>query len=200
MTEANDGLDCEQEYKTQAKEIINIVDTAMKDCRNHYAKYSECLNKTKVDMKERPIVFSGPMVKAILDGRKTQMRWVVKPQPDGMDKVYEKDFRKDFGGRRNPHGEVGDRVLVLKSRITLEITGVRVERLQESITHENILAEGWSVKDDQPITDGSVLDDAGEWFKNYWNSINGKKYPWESNPWVWVIEFKVISGEDKGDE
>lgn len=60
------------------------------------------------------------------------------------------------------------------SRITLEITDIRVERLQD-ITKEDSLAEG-------------VFDS----YSALWDSINGKKHSWESNPWVWVIEFKKI--------
>lgn len=75
------------------------------------------------------------------------------------------------------------------SRITLEITDVRVDRLQD-ISEEDAMAEGieptirW-----QNDVYGDTYRDA---FANLWDKINGKKYPWQSNPWVWVISFKVV--------
>jgi hypothetical protein len=68
------------------------------------------------------------------------------------------------------------------SRITLEITNIRVERLQE-ISAEDILKEGFEV---YPIP----LNFKN--FKNLWNSIHKKEYCWESNPWVWVVEFRRV--------
>jgi hypothetical protein len=73
------------------------------------------------------------------------------------------------------------------SRITLEITNIRVERLQE-ITEEDALKEGIKTGDSSM---GHVFT-AKEHFKGLWDSINGKKYPWSSNPWVWCIEFKKL--------
>lgn len=82
------------------------------------------------------------------------------------------------------------------SRITLEITNVRVERLQE-ITRKDALAEG--VQYTPNICGGAYLpcegdgfaDSAQDAFAFLWDKINAKRgYPWESNPWVWVIEFK----------
>ena len=85
------------------------------------------------------------------------------------------------------------------SRITLEITGVQVERLQE-ISRADILAEG--IKQTEP--DGFYLaplagvpdypwTNAAPAFASLWNSINDKSgYGWDSNPFVWVIEFKKV--------
>lgn len=78
------------------------------------------------------------------------------------------------------------------SRILLEITAIRAERLQE-ITYEDILAEGWNVKTSLPITDKTAGEDARLWYRDFWDSLNAKKgYGWDKNPWVWVIAFKVI--------
>ena len=83
------------------------------------------------------------------------------------------------------------------SRITLEITDIRVERLQE-ITEEDAIAEGVAPKLGKyiTVTDETILkikkSEALNNFKELWDSINGKKHSWESNPWVWVIEFKKI--------
>lgn len=72
------------------------------------------------------------------------------------------------------------------SRITLEITGVRVERLN-SISNESARAEGYPV--DREADGGD--SDPWLWFRDLWDGI----YPEQSfkhNPWVWVIEFKVV--------
>jgi hypothetical protein len=79
------------------------------------------------------------------------------------------------------------------SRIMLEITGIRVERLQD-ISEEDAKAEGaamWFPKSDKfrQYTDGSYRNG----FHDLWDSLNAKRgYPWSSNPWVWVIEFKRV--------
>ena len=81
------------------------------------------------------------------------------------------------------------------SRITLEVTGVRVERLQD-ITYDDILAEGWNSRTSEPITDGTAGEDARAWYIALWDSINARRgYPWVSNPWVWVVEFAVAGGD-----
>lgn len=77
------------------------------------------------------------------------------------------------------------------SRINLEITGVRVERLQE-ITEEDANAEGFP---DTFRRNGSYEStELGKWkFIELWDSLNAKRgFGWDVNPWVWVIEFKVI--------
>lgn len=69
------------------------------------------------------------------------------------------------------------------SRITLEITGIKVEMLQD-ITVEDCLKEGSYMPTD--------IDDEGG-FINLWNSINAKRgYGWDKNPFVWAYEFKKI--------
>lgn len=204
-------------------------------------------------MAERGILFSAPMVRALLAGTKTQTRRAVKPQPimrDG-EPIWPKDARrpKGRGFEDCPYGRPGDRLWVREtwcqtsthgivcradgeisdefgpwkpsihmprwaSRITLEITDVRVERLQE-ISEADAIAEGierlkdhplgfpvWKVCDHQDGTPGvEVLDYVGrDWTKDprrayqaLWLSINGPG-SWDANPWVWVIEFRRIDG------
>ena len=173
-------------------------------------------------MTERQILFSGPMVRAILDGRKTQTRRVCKGQRE-LSNVH--DFQLD----RCPFGQPGDRLWVRESarviakrhheveieyvvdgerrtveypsrlapaplgkclangtyreasRITLEITGVRVERLQE-ISNEDIRAEG-------ACTRASVTHRVD--FQSLWESVYGAE-SWAANPWVWVVEFRRL--------
>lgn len=177
-------------------------------------------------MKERPIIFNGEMVRAILDGRKTQTRRVIKPQPDGPwaapgrtmcpygqpgDRLWVRETwahvpRTAYGslGMQDPSDE--DMAAIYRAtfdrsppgtgwkpsiympkwaaRIWLEIINVRVERVQE-ITNEGALAEG--VEEHQiPHT----------WmFRELWDSINAKRgYSWDSNPSIWVVEFRRSDG------
>jgi hypothetical protein len=215
-------------------------------------------------MKERPIIFSGTMVRAILEGRKTQTRRIVKPQPEGhhwerlpgykafwtslacSDGIWWKlnhripqntDEERHF---RCPYGQPGDRLWVRESfyacerdhwpdlpsvpanngriyfhanfdrsapgplrpsihmprwasRILLEVTDVRVERLQE-ISDEDAAAEGAGLRN------CGVMDtlDGPEQLKSYrtgfvylWRDIHGAE-SWAENPWVWAISFKVL--------
>jgi hypothetical protein len=89
------------------------------------------------------------------------------------------------------------------SRITLEVTGVRVERLN-SISEEDAIDEGIRsfTKDgslykhcwgdmgmpwrDMPYT-------AKEAYQILWDKINAKKCPWDSNPWVWCVSFRRVA-------
>lgn len=192
-------------------------------------------------MKERPILMSTPMVQAVLDGRKTMTRRVVKKTPCTcgyppgshncrLGNIGENQWAcasLGFTGEfvRCPYGKVGDRLWVRESfrqmqrgidykadhdyrigftwkpsihmpraasRINLEITGVRVERLQE-ITEEDANAEGFP---DTFRRNGSYESaDLGKWkFIELWDALNTKRgFGWDVNPWVWVIEFKKIT-------
>ncbi len=93
------------------------------------------------------------------------------------------------------------------SRITLEVTDVRVERVQE-ISEDDALAEG--IEPGEVCRHPEICGRAGEsalqcmqahHFLHLWDSINGKKpgCSWDDNPWVWVIEFRHIDGLDEGD-
>lgn len=87
------------------------------------------------------------------------------------------------------------------SRIQLEVTEVRVERLQD-ITEEDAQAEGLIpipiTVDCGPMTEstggacGGGYITARESFATYWDAINSHRAPWASNPWVWVISFKRL--------
>ena len=77
------------------------------------------------------------------------------------------------------------------SRITLEVTAVRVERLQD-ITEEDARAEGVepTVMVAAGVPEREVLVPAVGVYRNLWDRINGKRHPWASNPWVWVVSFR----------
>jgi len=95
------------------------------------------------------------------------------------------------------------------SRITLELTGIRVERIRD-ITKKDAIEEGiqWSEAFPEGYTVGASLDPSGmmvggnykfnaysaeQCFAKLWNSINAKRsYGWDENPWVWVVEFQVL--------
>jgi hypothetical protein len=195
-------------------------------------------------MKERGILFSAPMVRAILAGTKTQTRRVVRgpieylgPSGgqddlsswgwffDGQDqhgymvlaRGMNERFDNGFISIPCPYGVPGDRLWVREtwrgegpstvqyradggdvgtlkwrpsifmpraySRIDLEVTEIRVQRVQE-ITEEDAYAEGISGGD-------SMGDPVGEYAK-LWDSINGKRAPWASNPWVWALTFRRV--------
>ena len=83
------------------------------------------------------------------------------------------------------------------SRITLEITGVRVERVQD-ISEEDIRSEG---TDECLYSSPPYCTQCGghehlcsrDRFRDLWDSLNVKRgYPWDSNPWVWVVEFRRV--------
>lgn len=85
------------------------------------------------------------------------------------------------------------------SRITLEIVNVKVERLQE-ISQDSINNEGINYVDGY-LHELCIWRDSIEgirqtrlnFYRQLWDSINGKKYPWKSNPWVWVVQFKRLT-------
>ena len=204
-------------------------------------------------MNEKPIIFSTSMVKAILDGRKTQTRRVVKPQPtlniplgfctgatDGKN-IGKFGFGLCGDGGQikyyKPKYQVGDILWVRETwkpspyddgvyaykanglpepagcqylnwrpsihmpraaaRIFLRVTDVRVERLQD-ISETDAKAEGITV-----VTNNSGLMYCRK-FRDLWDKINGKRdkgaYKWDSNPWVWVIEFEPFERVGENDE
>jgi hypothetical protein len=207
------------------------------------------LQQQKERPKEMPIIFSGPMVRAILSGAKTQTRRIVKGLPDGIkcasaipESGYQWRFT-DFNGAtvdlhcpygrppiplepcnrlwvretwthyrfRNSgeprivyraddelHGALWRPSIFMRrehSRISLEIVSVKVERLQD-ISAEDCQSEGLFWDACGIISPGvdKAVDDA--WVNNFahgWNKINAKRgYSWDSNPWVWCIEFRRV--------
>jgi hypothetical protein len=87
------------------------------------------------------------------------------------------------------------------SRITLEITGVRVERLQD-ISEADSVAEGctknhngyfWGGPHD--VSGLKQMATAKQAYRDLWESINGPG-SWEANPWVWVVSFKHLEGSN----
>ncbi|HEK0243435.1 hypothetical protein FA568_09800 [Pseudomonas aeruginosa] len=205
--------------------------------------------------RERPILFNDQMVRAILEGRKTVTRRVVKPQPDFLGSMVDPNtpFKTLDAGLHAritcPYGEPGDRLWVREawaadaqvdaiapsdlsqgepiwypadlsvrqtgcsmiskgrvrpsihmprwaSRILLEITAVRVERLQD-ISEEQALAEG--VRGEPCDHTRQACADIGCWgdtakgaFGFLWESLKGEG-SWAANPWVWVVEFKRVT-------
>jgi len=106
---------------------------------------------------------------------------------------YEEDNPVDRGFRWRPSIHMPR----WASRLTLEVTGVRVERVQD-VNEEDIQAEGlaphsyaggvklWSNPDNQFCS-------AQDAFSNLWDSLNAKRgYGWDKNPWTWVIEFRRL--------
>jgi len=228
-------------------------------------------------MTERPILFSGAMVRAILDGRKTQTRRVVKLPHNNPLGVWEPTtMGGENGGRTaagetvplqgaiwhtrtgdclcSPHGQPGDRLWVRETwqhsnhpfgpydddcavfhradylddplgpdlehspdgirrqwrpsihmprsacRLELEVTGVRVERLNDC-SEADAKAEGitphevrqfWLIGASSDQRAAMHKQAAVEPFRELWNSINGAG-AWKANPWVWVVEFRRVA-------
>lgn len=188
-------------------------------------------------MKERPITFSAEMVKAILSGRKTQTRRIIKPKivtmRRGPECGFEERKREDWPVVC-PFGQPGDRLYVKEawqlwteydrvptvkipqgvdilysadrpnfpwesrrrpalhmprwaSRIVLEITDVRIERLQD-ISEDDAREEGVEPRLVPPDGGSSHYT---EGFIELWQSTYGPD-SWEKNPWVWVITHKRV--------
>ena len=190
--------------------------------------------ESEVATRERPIIFSGPMVRAIREGRKTQTRRVIKPQkirvtksPAGPDLVWLGDTTNRLScpyapgmtlwvcetvqytgpwnipneGRlwypadgKKPFDEAvqtksGEFMPRWASRLTLEVTDVRVQRVQD-ISEEDARAEGCGVGCRK-----IGCDCARNKFHELWDSINAKRgFGWDANPAVRAVTFKRIDG------
>jgi len=119
------------------------------------------------------------------EGR-TASVWYKYPVWMCNDKEYEKKFQGRWRSARfMPRWA---------SRILLEITDIRVERVQD-ITEQDAIAEGFEKSYYyKPLSSSrEVLNYARDSFGEGWDSINEKRgFGWDVNPWVWVIEFKVV--------
>ncbi|MDB9514790.1 hypothetical protein PN499_26660 [Kamptonema animale CS-326] len=149
------------------------------------------MQATQTEIKERPILFKGEMVSAIRGKLKTQTRRIEKigkPCPAGKkgDRLWVREtfrnigdyivYAADFSEPSNWKPWTPSIFMPrYASRLTLEVTDIRLERLQD-ITEEDAIAEGClDVKD----------------FEALWLSINGHN-SWDKNPSVWAIKFSVI--------
>ena len=105
----------------------------------------------------------------------------------------------DFSNPENlPHWRAADVMPQFASRLLLEITDIRIERVQD-ITVINAQAEGSPLQISTTYFASPFHKACGEimeWFKGYWNNKQSKMSSYEANPWVWVIEFKVIKEGD----
>jgi hypothetical protein len=184
-------------------------------------------------MKERPILMSAPMVRAILAGTKVQTRRALKQVQVRSAAMPEPEWRSVH--TLCPYGQPGDRLWVREawsrdeedgalfyradvgtgneaddwqrniddgasgyrwkpsihmfrwaSRILLDVTAVRVERLQD-ISNQDSLAEGI-----YPTSTGLYPGSPRAAYQKLWEQINGPG-SWDANPWVWVIEFKRVT-------
>ena len=217
------------------------------------------------EMKERPVIFNGEMVRAILAGRKTQTRRVMKVQPpegwwplnsfgveDPIARTYTKAVVDRHGymqagpqvfgvadetwGAVSPFGQQGDRLWVREThrevgysecgcsdhceckkggyayradgfdgeekwtpsihmprsacRLLLEITDVRVERLND-INEQDAIAEGMDDGSSPAAIAAGWFEKPSRAFRRLWERIYGQE-SWDSNPWVWVVEFKQV--------
>jgi hypothetical protein len=113
--------------------------------------------------------------------------------------VFGADYTASNGGQRSAYGD-GFRwrpsihMPRWASRITLEITEVRVERVQD-VSEEDAEAEGYPPLGPHGLTEsGRRLLPPRAWFTRLWTEINGPRgYGWDANPWVWAITFRRLS-------
>ena len=183
-------------------------------------------------MTERPIIFSGPMVRAILEGRKTQTRRIIRapkwsdPSRAGVDfpgpfhvgqilwvketflpwdasSGVEKYIYRATADIPAYDGSWKPSIYMPRkaSRITLQITDVRIEHLTD-ITDEDSVAEGMNVivNTSNAVLKAGILGTCikgqRDMFRKYWDELNKKRgFGWDKNPWVWRIAFKWTQRE-----
>lgn len=249
----------------QGNPVFQVVHQSISGCYGRSVGVASAATDTALaGMKERPILFSAPMVRAIqrVIDPKSQTRRIVK-FPDWMQPIPDVFVRDLADGKevwyvpegadpskvfRCPCGQPGDRLWVREnfsgphyqsknspsqwsdsdpiwywadgepesgdwtkpkpsihmprwaSRITLEILGVRVERLND-ISEADAIAEGigsivvsdggesrWINYADEH-SKSNAFGDARRSYRSLWEKINGAG-SWAANPWVWVVEFR----------
>jgi len=142
----------------------------------------------------KPIIFSTPMVRAILDGRKTMTRRVIKPQPLPDADIHRASLFDVLHIRDEIYANKWRSPTIMPreaARIFLRVIDVKVERLQD-ITPYDAWFEGCRIGNSFPWEEHKLQQQCRNvMFKNLWDSLYSKRgYPWESNPWVLVISFE----------
>ncbi|AHG22160.1 phage-like protein [Chania multitudinisentens RB-25] len=112
---------------------------------------------------------------------------IPKQQDNYWHPIYEVDFKGESREERGFPWRPSLHMPRWVSRLLLEITAVRVERLQD-ISEEDAKAEG-AAPSTRAITPPEAIYRVG--FLNLWWSIYGEE-SWQANPWCWVIEFKLV--------
>lgn len=164
--------------------------------------------------KERPMIFSSGMVRALLAGRKTQTRRTANPYGVPGDRLWVRESIRRIGPAVGPEEYAASEFIADGaptkadawpwknkalpsihlprglSRLTLEITSVRVERLQE-ISEEDATAEGCGPAPFCKAGRRAGLEHV-EAFESLWESIHGAR-AWAANPWVWCVAFRRVT-------
>lgn len=163
----------------------------------------------------KPILFNTEMVRAILDGRKSCTRRLVKHDVESvLNSPYHKahpevEDKQIISKLCNPPHQLGDIIMPKEAaRIWLKVTDVRVERLQEmkpvDVIKEGAYPDCWDCLNTYGESGSqccygteeqcSQCDEVMMEWEKLWNSTIKKsdldRYGWDANPWVWVIEFE----------
>lgn len=171
-------------------------------------------------MTERPILFSAPMVRAILAGTKTQTRRVVK---GNLGAICKGNIPLVADISRCPYGQPGDRLWcretwgehcsnksivyradfgagefdpVNRWRPSIHMPRIasRILLEIESVRVErlNDISRGDAMAEGCPFPNMASGPDPRKWYSGLWDEINGAG-SWAANPWVWVVEFRRVT-------
>lgn len=139
---------------------------------------------------EMPVAFRGPLNTLHTYYRADGTAWYCSPEGVSREATWV-PTAIDLEGARWMSSRFMPR---WASRLLLEVTSVRVERLQ-AITEDDAIGEGCGFDGDPIGDDGEEVFDRtprGN-FAQLWDSLNAKRgHGWASNPWVWVVEFKRV--------